>query len=150
MIVHKLGRLFVALLILFGVFLSACTPFASPYSAEAFRQATTIKAQSLALIKDATDDFKIHEARADALLINISEAYEFARGRGSTTTDVAASQWSAILDPNGGSVGGFISQWREKGRMSEFFIDQFSEVIALQFDSIIELETGRNISLEEK
>lgn len=129
-------------------FLVSCGPLADPYSPEAFRQATSIKAQSLALIDKGTAPYANHRDDADDLLVKISEAYEFARGRGRRNSDEAAGQWAIILDPDGGSVGDFVRQWQESGRLNSFFVDEFGETVALQFDEIIELETGRNISDE--
>ena len=127
-----------SLLLLLG-----CTPLANPFSAEALRQATALKARSLALINSGDEPFSRHQDRAEALLISIAEAYEFARARGQRNSDEAALQWAEILDEDGGSVGAFVALWRENGRVNEFFIPQFHEVVSLQFDTIIDLETGR-------
>lgn len=139
-------RLLLLLLTCFG--LLACDPIANPYSAEAFRQATSIKAKSLALIEKGTEPYSTHKTTADALLVEIAEAYEFARGRGQKTSDEAAQQWAIVRDPEGGSVGGFINEWKSRGRMSAFTVEELGPVIALQFDRIIELETGRTITSE--
>ncbi len=128
--------------------LIGCDQLANPYSEEAFKQATSLKAQSLVLIASGNEPFLANEEEANALLLEFAKAYEFARGRGQTTSDEAAAQWAIVLDPNGGSVGEFIAQWREKGRMSEFFVSEFASTVSMQFDAIIELETGRKITLE--
>lgn len=98
--------------------------------------------------KSGTEPYSDKAVKAEALLVDISAAYEFARGRGRNSTDEAASQWKIILDPNGGSVGAFVEQWRTRGRMSEFFVTEFGEIISIQFDRIIELEIGRKIAAE--
>ncbi len=138
------------LLLLMGIALGllACDPIANPYSAEAFKQATSIKAKSIALIEKGTEPYSEHQETADTLLVEISEAYEFARGRGRKTSDEAAAQWAIVRDPDGGSVAGFINEWQSRGRMSTFTVEELGPVIALQFDRIIELETGRNITAE--
>ncbi|MEM6656639.1 MAG: hypothetical protein AAF625_01015 [Pseudomonadota bacterium] len=128
--------------------LAACDPLANPYSADAYKQATSIKAQSLQLIQNGTRSYNSQASTAEALLLSISEAYEFARGRGRKSTDEAARQWAIIRDPKGGSVADFIRQWRVQGKMNQLFIDEFSEIASKQFDAIIGLETGRKITSE--
>ena len=123
--------------------LAACDPLANPYSADAYKQATSLKAQSLQLIQNGTQPFSSHASTSDALLLSISESYEFARGRGQKNTDEAAKQWAIIRDPNGGSVADFIRQWKEQGRMNQLFVGEFGEIVSIQFDAIINLETGR-------
>ncbi|MBL3567752.1 hypothetical protein JMM59_22515, partial [Rhodovulum sulfidophilum] len=117
--------------------LAACDPLANPYSADAYKQATSLKARSLQLIQNGTQPYSSHASTSDALLLSISESYEFARGRGRKNADEAAKQWAIIRDPNGGSVADFIRQWEEQGIMSRYFVDEFGKLISKQFDEII-------------
>lgn len=128
--------------------LIGCDQIANPYSAEAYKQATSLKAKSLALIKKGSQAYSSNAAQADALMVEISAAYEFARGRGRRDSDEAADQWALILAPDGGSVGEFVSLWRTKGKLSPFAVNEFGQIVSLQFDRIIELETGRKITAD--
>ncbi|MEX0308390.1 MAG: hypothetical protein AB3N12_13480 [Ruegeria sp.] len=139
-------RLWFALVI--GILLTGCEQIANPYSAEAYKQATSLKAKSLALIKNGTQPYSANASKAETLLVEISAAHEFARGRGRKNSDEAADQWAIILDPEGNSVGEFVALWREKGKLNPFFVNEFSSIVSLQFDRIIELETGRKITAE--
>ena len=141
------GRLLCLAILCFG--LVGCEPFANPYSAEAYKQATSLKARSLSLINRGTEPYSANAAKAEALLVDISVAYEFARGRGTDSTDEAAAQWKEILNSKG-SVGDFVKQWRADGSMKdrEYFVQEFREIVSRQFDEIIELETGRKVAAE--
>ncbi|WVX48522.1 hypothetical protein ROLI_016030 [Roseobacter fucihabitans] len=141
-------RLPIHILWIFGLafmVLAGCERLADPYSAEAYKQATSLKARSLALVAKGTEPYSKHEQMADALLIDAASAFEFAKGRGKEASQTAAKQWAIIVDPNGGSLGDFVAQWRKapNQRMGQFFVDEFSEILSVQFDRIIELETGR-------
>ncbi|MFK7879684.1 hypothetical protein [Roseobacter sp.] len=135
----------------FGIFglvfalLAGCGQLADPYSAEAYRQATSLKARSLALVAKGTESYTKHEQTAEVLLVDAASAFEFAKGRGKEASQSTAKQWAIIVDPDGGSLADFVNQWRKapNKRMSQFFVDEFLTVLTLQFDRIIELETGR-------
>lgn len=144
----NLRRVPIRLIALFGLvfaLLIGCDRLADPYSAEAYKQATSLKARSLALVAKGTESYSKHEQTADLLLIDAASAHEFAKGRGKEAAQSAAKQWAIIVDPDGGSLADFVTQWRKApgGKMSKFFVEEFSSVLALQFDRIIELETGR-------
>ena len=141
---YWLLKIWLPFVLAFG--LAACEPFANPYSAEAYKQATALKAQSLQLIQQGSQHYHQHAQTADALLLSISEAYEFAKGRGRKHTDEAAQQWAIIRDPNVGSMGAFIKQWKSQGTMNAFFVSEFSQNVSKQFDAVISLETGRKTS----
>lgn len=133
---------------LFGlllILLAGCDRLADPYSAEAYRQATSLKARSLALVGKGTEPYSKHEQTAEALLVDAASAFEFAKGRGREASQSTAKQWAVIVDPNGGSLADFVKEWKTapNRRMSTFLVDEFLSVLTLQFDRIIELETGR-------
>lgn len=131
--------------------LVSCGPFADPFSAEAYAQATSLKARSLDLIKRGGKPYAKNQARAEDLLLDIAKAYEFARGRGREAAATAAKQYLAILDPEGGSIAAYVAVWETQGTVGAFSRGQFEEVVRLQFDRIIELEAGRKaISDEDK
>lgn len=140
---------------LFGLLLAVlmgCDRLADPYSAEAYRQATSLKARSLALVAKGTESYSKHEQTAEVLLVDAASAFEFAKGRGKEASQSTAKQWAIIVDPNGGSLADFINQWRSapNKRVSQFFVDEFLTVLTLQFDRIIELETGRKSAGSEE
>jgi hypothetical protein len=122
------------------VTVASCATIA-PFSQVAYQQATSLKAESLALMsKAATDSYDTHKSDVDALLLNVDRAYEFAKGR--PKNEISARQWALLKDPAGHLLGGFFTSWkaRQPGRA---FVDEQAKIISDAFDVIIGLESGK-------
>lgn len=131
-------------LILFVVLLVAvagCDPIISAYSAEAYKNATSLKARSLAMIDRSAQSYSSQASDATALMTDIDAAYEFSRGL--PTNSVSAAQWNAMRSPNEGLMGGFIAGWKRNGTTSAFFRDEKKKQIARAYDYIICLEVNK-------
>src|SRR5690348_8768280 len=90
-----------------------CSPVMAPYSAEAYKTATSLKAQSLALIARSNQPFGPNAADVEALMTDTSAAYEYARGL--PQNEVTAEQWRILRDPDGALLGGFMAKWQREG-----------------------------------
>lgn len=74
--------------------LSTCTSIISDYSLEAYKNATSLKARSLALIDLSASPYSKHEDKTSALMLDINTAYEFAAGI--PKNKISALQWNLI------------------------------------------------------
>lgn len=138
-----LGRLgvLVALVALALAPLAACDPLISPYSAEAYGNATSLKARSLALMAKSGDAFAVHQDEVEVLLVDVDAAYEFAQGY--PRNQLSAEQWAILRDPGGDLLGGFFRQWARDGTVDAFFRDEKRIQVAKAFDEIICLEVNK-------
>ena len=123
-------------LLLFG-----CSPLIAEYSLDAYRNATTLKAEVAALVEKSGETYASHKGEAEELTTKIDAAYEFAAGIPNNT--LSARQWQILRDPEGGLYGGFIRQWREKGKTSPFFRKEMKQQLNAAFDRIICLEVSK-------
>ena len=123
-------------LLLFG-----CTSLIAEYSLDAYRNATTLKAEVAALVEKSGETYTSHKDEAEELTTKIDAAYEFAAGIPSNA--LSARQWQILRDPEGGLYGGFIRQWREKGKTSPFFRKEMKQQLNAAFDRIICLEVSK-------
>jgi hypothetical protein len=112
------------------------------YSQTAYEQATSVKAESLALMEKATEPYSQHAQEVAALLLAVDKAYEYAKGR--PKNEISTEQWAKIKDPNSNLLGGFLKRWKEKGQLNSTFVKEAEAQIAQAFDQIIELESGKN------
>ena len=55
--------------------LAACTTLIGSYSAEAYKNATELKARSLVLVAQSNDAFPQHEAAVENLMTDVTAAY---------------------------------------------------------------------------
>lgn len=129
------------LLLLLPITLAACDPFIADYSAEAYKNATSLKARSLAMIDRAGKSYSSQERDVAALMTDISAAYEFSKGL--PKNEISARQWSIMRDPNEGLMGGFVAGWKRNGTVSFFFRDEKKIQISRAFDYIICLEANK-------
>ncbi len=131
----------VAILIAFGVLLTACTPTISQFNETAYQQAVQLKVKSMSLIDKANEPYSVHEEEAVQLKQNLLTAYEYAKGR--PKNEVSTRQWEIMVDAERNLMGGFLVRWKEQETLSPAFIGEYSKVIADAFDTIIGLESGK-------
>jgi hypothetical protein len=129
------------LLLAMAVFLAACGPLIANYSLEAYKNATTLKAETLALVRKSAEPFSSHREEVEALSTRIDAAYEFSAG--TPNNQISAAQWSIMRDPDRNMFGGFVEFWRAHGSVSPAFRDEYLGQIAAGFDYIICLEANK-------
>ena len=105
----------ISLLLLF-LCLSGCGRLIADYSLDAYRNATSLKAETLAMIDKANEPYSKHAPAVDALNIKIDAAYEFVAGI--PGNELSAQQWAILKDPNRNSYGGFVKFWKAHGSVS--------------------------------
>jgi hypothetical protein len=120
---------------------AACAPLIGPYSPTAYKNATSLKAETLALMDKATEPYSKYEQKVESLMVGIDEAYEYVHGIPSDS--LSAKQWEILKDPDGALLGRFFSRWKSKETLSRVYIDEFSGIISDAFDEIICLEANK-------
>lgn len=126
---------------LLALLVSACQPLISPYDHAAYQNATSLKAQVLALVDRAGGAFQAHEQRVEAVLLELDKAYEYAYGL--EANRITARQWEILKDPGRDLVGGFVRTWRAQGTLSQAYITSKKRQLAQAFDYIICLEANK-------
>src|SRR5712691_1492662 len=99
----------------------ACAPLISEYNAESYKYATSLKAETLALIDKATapGSAQKFQKETDVLSVQLDAAYEFVAGL--PNNQATAAQWQLMRDPNGTLFGAFVKRWRREGKISETY-----------------------------
>lgn len=127
---------------LIALALAGCAPLIADYSLEAYKNATTLKAETQALIDKSNERYSNHASEVDALMTKINAAYEFAAG--TPYNQLSARQWDILRDPNRRLVGGYMALWKQRGIIphTAFRKDQKNQ-IGEAFDEIICLEANK-------
>jgi len=123
------------------LFLSACTPLIANYDAESYKTATTLKAETQALIDKSADTFETRRTEIERTTTKINAAYEYAAGLPSN--QLTAQQWDILRDPNGNLYGAFVRLWRKNGTVGAVFRSEMRQQIGAAFDTIICLEANK-------
>lgn len=141
MMVRRRVPIWQGIVLLWAVALAACAPLIAEYSLEAYRNATTLKAETVALIDKSTEPYSRHAEAAEALSVRIAAAHEFAAGL--PANQISARQWALMRDPDRALFGGFVRFWRSSGTVSPAFRDEYRGQISEAFDYIICLEANK-------
>lgn len=123
------------------IFVSACSPIISQFDATAYRDATSLKVDSLVIMSEATDPYKLHAQEVSVLKIKLDKAYEYAKGI--PHNEITAQMWKKMIAPDQNLMGGFLKRWKSKGTFSSFYIREEKKMIAHAFDDIICLEANK-------
>lgn len=124
-----------------AVSLFSCTTIA-PYNEKAYENATSMKAESLNVISNGTDDYNDHSSEIKALKLDMSKAAEFANG---LKNNVIVTKMYAMFmnEDNKGSLYGVLEKWREKKNLDRAYVKEMERKIGQQFDQLIDLEQGK-------
>ena len=121
--------------------LSACSPLIGPYSPTAYKYATSLKAETLALMSKAKEPYAKHAAKTDALFVEFHKAHEYVKGVPGNS--ISAAQWAILIKEDGDLAGKFFMRWKERTTLSPAYIQEFKKLISDAFDEIICLEANK-------
>lgn len=113
----------------------------SPFDQYAYRQTTSLKVETLALMENAVDSAGHYEADIDRLTMNIDKMYEYEKGR--PKNEISAQMWEILKNPDKHLLGGFIKKWRSDHVLHQAYIDDKREQIGKAFDIISGLESSK-------
>jgi hypothetical protein len=120
---------------------TACT-LLSPYDPTSYKNATDLKAESLALLEHATEPYASHAQEAEQLKVKLLQAYEYEHGKGKDNSDTA-HQWEIMVNKKGAMIGGVLELWQKAGQLSPAAVPEFVNKISEGFDEIITLEQAK-------
>lgn len=123
------------------IFVLGCSPLISQFDATAYRDATSLKVDSLVIMNKATTSYKLHSQEVEMLKIKLDKAYEYAKGI--PHNEITAQMWKKMIDPGQALLGGFLQRWEEKETFSSFYVREEKKMISHAFDDIICLEANK-------
>jgi hypothetical protein len=136
----KFRSLYRNFLLIVIIHFCACSTI-STFHAETFTRTSALKAKTIVLMDHATEGYKIHEAKAEEILIEAETLYAMQKGR--EKNSVSLNQWKLLLEKDNSILKGFFKQWKQKQTLSEGVIMDFKELVAGGFDEILKLEGNK-------
>ena len=123
-------------------FLVGCSTI-SPFNEGAYKQAIGIKVSALALMDKATAPYATYRKEVDALMLEATNAYEYAKGR--PKNEESTKQWKIMIDPDRNMLAGFFKRWKsaQGDGLSQPFVEAAKRTISEGFDAISGLESGK-------
>jgi hypothetical protein len=88
----------------------------------------------------ASEDHATHAPAVSDLRSRLDEARTYEAGLKGNADGIAL--WDRLIDPAGGLLGGFLSQWQARQRVSSAFIPEKKTQVSKAFDQILDA-TGK-------
>lgn len=136
-----------ALLGIVVLILSSCTKVPT-YDKVAYEKATSLKVDSLKIMDKATNNYSTQKKDVDSLKTNLLKAYEYAKGR--PNNQLVTNQWAILINPKRHMIGGFLTRWENKKKLSKVVITEAKQQVTSGFDKVIALEVGAKETIKEE
>ena len=104
-------------------------------------RSVNLKVDSMNLMAKAAEPYTGHVIDIENLATQVNKAYEYEKGR--PKNEITVKMWEKLKDPNKDLLGGYFRLWKQKGILSQAFIDEKGIQIGKAFDEIIGLESGK-------
>jgi hypothetical protein len=127
--------------LLLAIALGAYAPIIAEFSLEAYKNATSLKAETMALVDKSGGKYSAHTKQVEELTTKINAAYKFAAGLAANS--LSAQQWDLLRNLDGNLYGGLIAVWQKQGTTSPAYRGVKKAQIAAAFDYIICLESNK-------
>lgn len=121
--------------------LSACAPLIAGFDVEAYKTATTLKAETDMVLSRGAEPYADNRDRIEGLTVKLNAAREYAANI--PRNGNSARQWELMTDPNQGLAGGTLRMWRDRGKLNPIVADEQRKQIAEAFSYIICLEANK-------
>ncbi len=119
----------------------ACGDQIAPYSLEAYKNETALKADVAALVAMSASPHASHQTDIDGLTLKLNEAYEFSKGE--AYNKLSTAEWEILLKPDGDLYYKFLSKWSAKGQLNACEIANWKTLLGRAFDTMICLEANK-------
>jgi len=137
--------IFAGVLLVATALLFACSTIAT-FDQVAYEHAVNAKVDTLALVGKATEPYADNIKGIEALNLELKKAYEYDKGR--PLNQKTLQLWELLLvekadDLDSGIYPRFLHLWQKQGAISPAAVTGKQQRIALAFDQIIGLESGK-------
>lgn len=114
-----------------------------PFDLDALNMGKEIKTEALNLMGLAGQDYSASASKVTAFKnkVNSHIEYESARGEKNQTT---VDMWKLLMKPDGNLLGGFLTKWKNEGKMNPVLVSQFKNEVGKNLDKILSLENKKS------
>jgi hypothetical protein len=126
--------------VLAAVLIAGCA-IISPFDQHAYERTTSLKVDALHVMSMATEDYTAHTQDIETLQLNLQKAYEYEKNR--PKNEITTQMWALLLNPGEHLLGGFLTLWKEEGKLSETAVLRSQQQVGEAFDKIAGLESKK-------
>ena len=131
------------LLLLLVLFFVSCKGLKTAvFDQYSYQQAVSIKVEGLSLMGDATEAYVENEEDVRVFLLELDKIVEYEKNKPDNA--VSYAMWQAVANEDRNLLAGFFKRWRDKGQLSNVFIDEAKLQVSESLDLIIRYEANKN------
>ncbi len=111
------------------------------FDSYSYKKTISAKVEALELMNDATDEYSEHISDVTDVMKEMKKIYEYEKNR--EKNEETIKMWELLLNSDKNLFGGFVKKWKDKGKLSQVFIDECKGQVNQAFDMIINLESKK-------
>ena len=130
------------ILMLITAFLSSCSILkTAPYDQYSFQKTIEIKIDANQLIEKAENSYQDNIKEIEELQNEIAKIVEYEKYK--PNNEITYKMWLLLSDKNKNLLAGFLKRWKEKDKLSPFFITEAKGQITEALNLLLEYESKK-------
>ena len=130
------------ILMLITAFLSSCSILkTAPYDQYSFQKTIEIKIDANQLIEKAENSYQDNIKEIEELQNEITKIVEYEKYK--PNNEITYKMWLLLSDKNKNLLAGFLKRWKEKDKLSPFFITEAKGQITEALNLLLEYESKK-------
>ncbi|UKJ07159.1 hypothetical protein [Solitalea lacus] len=127
-------------LLLLLLIISSCSPLIASYNEHVYRELTSLKVETNALIGKATNDYTNPETEIEQLDKDLQKLHEYIKG---LPKNAETTKMMDIMINGDGRWEGIKKVWKSSGKLSKAATGEFQAEIAEGFNDMLQLESRK-------
>ena len=137
------------ILVFITAFLSSCSILkTAPYDQYSFQKTIELKIDANQLIEKAEGSYQENINEIEELHNEIAKIVEYEKYK--PNNEITYKMWLLLADQDKNLLAGFLKRWKEKGKLSPFFITEAKGQITEAFNLLLEYESKKEPATKNK
>ncbi|WP_417801075.1 hypothetical protein [Tenacibaculum sp.] len=137
------------ILMFITAFISSCSILkTAPYDQYSFQKTIEIKIDATQLIDKAESSYQENSKEIEQLQNEITKIVEYEKYK--PNNEITYKMWLLLADQDKNLLTGFLKRWKEKDKLSPFFITEAKEQITEAFNLLLEYESKKEPATKNK
>ncbi|CAM1359842.1 conserved hypothetical protein [Tenacibaculum sediminilitoris] len=136
-------------LLFITAFLTSCNILkTAPYDQYSFQKTIEIKIDANQLIEKAETPYQENINEIEELQNEVAKIVEYEKFK--PNNEITYKMWLLLANENKNLLAGFFKRWKEKGKLSSFFITEAKGQISEAFDLLLKYESKKEPTTKNK
>ncbi|AZJ34135.1 hypothetical protein D6T69_00760 [Tenacibaculum singaporense] len=137
------------ILMFITAFISSCSILkTAPYDQYSFQKTIEIKIDANQLIDKAENSYEENSKEIEKLQNEIAKIVEYEKYK--PNNEITYKMWLLLANQDKNLLAGFLKRWKEKDKLSPFFITEAKKQITEAFNLLLEYESKKEPATKNK